>query len=231
MPDPSVPPRPRRPVVTTLALGLLAASTAWFADYAARLGWSGLTGDLWPESRFDPPGVAVSAAIFVHMLAGGVITLLAPLQAIPALRLRAPGLHRWSGRLIVAAALLTAGAGLVWIAAQGTIGGRPMSVAFALYGALMAMAAGQTWRFARARDFARHRAWAFRLIVLALASWIYRVHYGIWYAVTGGVASTDEFSGAFDLVQNWAFYLPYLALLELWLWGERRRAGVRRASS
>ncbi|MEO1676519.1 MAG: DUF2306 domain-containing protein [Pseudomonadota bacterium] len=207
---------------------LLALAAFPFARYAAELGWAGLWADLWPESRFDPPGVAMSAAIFLHMVAGGIITVLAPLQLVRPLRRRWPFVHRWSGRAIVTLALLTALAGLGWIATQGTIGGPLMSAGFALYGALMALAAVQTFRFARAGEISRHRAWALRLFVLAIASWLYRVHYGIWYAATGGVASNEAFTGAFDRVQTLAFFLPYLVLVELWLLAERRR--IRRAA-
>lgn len=227
---PKAAPRRRSRWGTPVALALLALMAAPFARHAAELGWAGLTRDLWPESRFDPPGVAVSAAIFLHMATGGAITVLAPLQLIPQIRDRAPALHRRAGRVIVCLALVTAAAGLAWIGARGTIGGPEMSAAFALYGALLALAAAQTWRFARAGNHARHRAWALRLFVLAIASWLYRVQYGLWYAATGGLASTPDFTGAFDRVQVWAFFLPWLALLELWLWRERRR-GVHAVSA
>ncbi|RDC73443.1 DUF2306 domain-containing protein [Rhodovulum sp. 12E13] len=218
---------PRRPPRrgAAIALALLALMAAPFARHAAELGWAGLTRDLWPESRFDPPGVAVSAAIFLHMATGAAITVLAPLQLVPQIRARAPALHRLAGRIVVCLSLVTAAAGLAWIGARGTIGGPEMSVAFALYGALLALAAAQTWRFARAGAYARHRTWALRLVVLAIASWLYRVQYGIWYAATGGIASTPDFTDVFDRVQVWAFFLPWLALLELWLWHERRRGG------
>jgi hypothetical protein len=208
----------------TLAAILVALAAAPFAHYAIGLGRAGLATDLWPESRFDPPGVATSPAIFLHMITGGLITALAPLQTLPALRTRAPALHRWSGRAIAAAAFVTAFSGLVWIVDRGTIGGAGMSIAFAVYGVLMGVAAVETVRHARARRLDRHRRWALRLTVLALASWAYRVHYGIWYAATGGLASNEAFTGLFDRVQVWAFYLPYLAALELWLRGARVRS-------
>ena len=86
-----------------------------------------------------------------------------------------------------------------------------MDWGFGLYGGLMALAAVQTVRLARRRD-PRHRLWAERLVILALASWLYRVHYGIWEIATGGAGSRPDFSGPFDLVQVFAFYLPYLAI-------------------
>jgi hypothetical protein len=55
------------------------------------------------------------------------------------------------------------------------------------------------------------------MVVLALSSWLYRVHYGLWFLVTGGLGSEPDFSGLFDRVQVFAFYLPYLLALEIWL--------------
>jgi hypothetical protein len=219
----------RHPVLASLAVVGVLVLALPFTLHALGLGWAGLLRDLWPDSRFDPPGTPLSAAIFAHMLAGALITVLAPVQLLTGAHAPAPRLHRWTGRLLVAAALVTALGGLAWIAGQGTVGGPPMSAGFALYGALMALAAGQTLRFARARAWARHRAWALRLVVLALASWLYRVHYTLWYLATGGAASNADFTGAFDRVQVLAFFLPYLLALEMWLRRARRRA--RRATS
>ena len=63
-----------------------------------------------------------------------------------------------------------------------------------------------------------------RLAVLALGSWIYRLHYGLWFMVMGGIGVQSDFSGAFDLVNIWAFYLPYLIALEFWFRREARQA-------
>ncbi|MEI9977119.1 MAG: hypothetical protein WDO73_36755 [Ignavibacteriota bacterium] len=47
--------------------------------------------------------------------------------------------------------------GLGFIAMKGTIGGGAMTVGFALYGALMVLAAVQTYRYARSRQLDAHR--------------------------------------------------------------------------
>ena len=166
-------------------------------------------------SRFIHSDILTDGAIYGHMFVGGALTLLAPLQLIPQIRARLPRLHHTIGYIVAPLALLTSLGGLIYIAAHGTIGGPLMSVGFALYGLLLGGAAVQTIRLARRRD-PHHQIWALRLIVLAIASWIYRVHYGIWYALTGGLASTPEFTGLFDQIQTFAFYLPYLLLLEVW---------------
>lgn len=196
---------------------LIALAGAPFALYAAAFGVSGLTRSLVGETRFALGAQPVDALMFAHMLAGGLITVLAPLQLVGRIRRQAPGAHRAIGRATVALALLTALGGAAYIAARGTIGGAPMSASFAVYGALLALAAAQTVRFARRRAVAQHRAWALRFVALALGSWLYRLHYGLWEMATGGALRADDFSGAFDLANLVLFYAPYLALVELYL--------------
>jgi len=203
---------------------LLALLALPFALYALDLGWRWQAGTLLEPTRiFDRPGWT-SDGISLHMLGGAVITVLAPLQLVAPLRRRYPRWHRWAGRITVALALVAALGGLGFILGRGTIGGPIMDAGFALYGGLMALAAVQTLRFARARELTRHRNWALRLFVLAIASWIFRVHYGLWFAATGGIGSTPALDGPFDRVQVFAFYLPYLALAEWWI---RRRPTPR----
>lgn len=217
---------PRRITVwaSMVLLVLLLFVASDFVGHSLELGWQGLSRDMSGESRlYWPDAPVATAAIFAHMIGGAIITGLAPVQLAGPARRRWPVLHRWSGRVLVVSAVLTGVAGLVYIALRGTIGGLDMSLSFALYGLCVIGAAGQALRFARAGEFARHRRWGLRLAVLALGSWIYRMQYGLWFVATGGIWVEDDFSGAFDLVNIWAFYLPYLVALELWFRVEARR--------
>lgn len=195
-----------------------------FVFYAANFGQAGLRAALTEPHYLFSSNIPANNSIFSHMVAGGLITLLVPLQLVAPLRRRFPRLHRWSGRLIVLAAILTAIGGLIYIALRGTIGGAVMNAGFMLYGSLMLLAATQTILHARAGRITQHNAWALRLFWLVLGSWLYRVHYGLWYLATGGLWSNPEFTGGFDLVQNFAFFLPYLIGVEIYL--QRRRQPV-----
>lgn len=218
---------PRRRVAVwggLFGLALVALLASDFVGHAARQGWAGLTRDLTGENRlYWAEAPVATAAIFAHMITGALITALAPLQLAGPVRRRWPALHRWSGRALVAGAVATGAAGLVYIALRGTVGGPAMSVAFAGYGICLIAAAAMALRMARAKTYARHRRWALRLAVLALGSWLYRMHYGVNFAAFGGAGVQEDFRGAFDLVNIWAFYLPYLAALELLFARERRR--------
>lgn len=205
--------------------GLLVLSALAFALYSARFGLRGLGLDLSDESYlFTPQGTFANVAIFSHMLLGALAMVLAPLQLVSRLRRRHPRLHRITGRAVILAGLLVALGGLAYIALRGTIAGPLMDAGFALYGLLLMAAALQALRHARARDFGRHEEWALRLLVLLMGSLIFRLHYVIWFALTGGLWSDPGLTGGFDQVQYVAFYLPYLALLEMWL--RRRRAAA-----
>ena len=201
-------------IITYTALALLILP---FAFHAMDFGQAGLR-DALPEPHYlfsDRP--FANLAIFAHMILGGIVSLLVPFQLVHSLRRRFPMLHRWSGRIIAAAAIVTAIGGLTYILMRGTIGGPAMDLGFALYGGLTLLAGYQTWQLARKRDYARHRDWALRFFWLAIGSWLYRVLYGLWYLATGGLWSAPDFSGAFDLVLNFAFYLPFLIGLEIYL--------------
>lgn len=202
-------------------MGLLALS---FVIHAADFGQSGLRDALPAPHRLQSDIPLANVSIFTHMLAGALITFLAPMQLMGPVRRRWPALHRITGRILVATAILTALGGLGYILIRGTIGGPMMSIGFSLYGALMLFCAVQTIRFARQGAIARHRAMALRLFWLAMGSWLYRVHYGLWYAATDGLWSNRQFTGAFDQFQNFGFYLPYLLAVEFYLRRARRQS-------
>ncbi|WP_420125540.1 DUF2306 domain-containing protein [Longimicrobium sp.] len=175
----------------------------------------------------DPETPAATAGIGLHFFAGGVILALGCIQLIGAVRDRFPAVHRWSGRVYVLASMLAGIGGLTFIVTKGTIGGAVMDVGFGLYGVLTVLAAVQTIRHARAGRMEAHRAWALRLFALAIGSWLYRMDYGFWVLLTGGVGHADNFTGVFDRVMAFWFYLPNLLVAEAFIRG--RRAATRPA--
>ena len=202
----------------TVAVFLLMLSVWWFVDHSVRQGVSGLTTDLSLVNRLYLSGATVTnIAIFSHMVLGGVLTLLVPLQIYGPLRRKWPALHRVTGRVLVLCGVGAGLGGLLYIALHGTIGGPVMDIGFALYGGLIVLTAVMAAWHAMSGRIHAHRAWALRFFVLALGSWIYRVHYGLWHALTGGIGTEPDFSGPFDVVQVFAFFLPYLAAVEVFL--------------
>jgi hypothetical protein len=155
-----------------------------------------------------------TAGIGLHFAAGGIILALGCIQFVQSIRQRYPAVHRWIGRVYVTAAFLAGCGGLTFILAKGTIGGTIMNIGFGLYGVLTAAAAIETYRHARSRRLDVHRAWAMRLFALAIGSWLYRMEYGFWFMLAGGAGHADDFSGPFDRLMAFFFYVPNLLVAE-----------------
>jgi hypothetical protein len=171
----------------------------------------------WNESLprlYESDTPTATAGIGLHFAAGGIILALGCIQFMSSIRSRHPAVHRWIGRVYVTAAFLAGVGGLTFIAAKGTIGGTTMDVGFGIYGVLTATAAVQTYRHARARRLDVHRAWAMRLFALAIGSWLYRMDYGFWFLLADGAGHAKDFSGPFDQVMAFFFYVPNLLVVE-----------------
>lgn len=161
-------------------------------------------------------GVA-KAAMMLHILTGSVLLALVPLQLIRAIRERFTRFHRALGAILIGLALITGLAGMAYIPLRGTIGGPVMSAAFFLYGLCLFTSALMLARMALSGNRAGHWAWGLRLFWMVLGSWLYRVHYTLWYLLTGGLGSEPDFSGPFDVLQNFAFFVPYLLAVQFWI--------------
>ncbi len=185
------------------------------ANYAAAYSDNDLQrwNDVLPEI-YLPGQPAASIGIGIHFAAGGLILLLGGLQLIGSIRSRFPVFHRWTGRVYVVLSLLAAAGGLSFIVIRGTVGGPVMNIGFAGYGIAMFICAIQTMRYAMAREFTTHQVWAWRLYALAIGSWLYRMDYGLWLALTNWVGHTDDFRGWFDYAMAFFFYVPNLIIVE-----------------
>lgn len=227
-------PRPRGWTLRAAAILLVVAcwiSSALFGAYILAFygGTAASDPSRWNESLprlHEAATPLANIAIGAHFATGGILLLLGPIQLIGAVRRAVPALHRWLGRLYVLAAAIAGAGGLSFILAKGTVGGTPMNLGFGLYGALMVTVAGLTYYHARARRLEQHRAWAIRLFALAIGSWLYRMEYGFWFLLFGKLGHTSQFSGWFDVVMAFFFYLPNLAVAELFIRARGNRAGL-----
>ena len=163
---------------------------------------------------YEQSTTAATTGIGLHFAMGGIILVLGSIQLMSSVRTRFPAWHRWIGRVYVTACLLAAVGGLIFIVMKGTIGGVVMNIGFGLYGVLMFVAAIATYRYAVAGKLNQHRAWALRLYALAIGSWLYRMDYGFWLLLADGLGHTKAFSGPFDKVMAFFFYIPNLLVVE-----------------
>ena len=90
-----------------------------------------------------------------HMLVGPVALFIGPFQFLPKLRARHPRLHRWSGRVYVAACLIAGAAGLA--TAFHATGGPVAGVGFGVLAVLWIAVTLGAWQAAVRRRFALHR--------------------------------------------------------------------------
>lgn len=209
-------------------LSILLVATVWIsaglfglyiiAFYAMAL----LNGNMvkWNEilpGLYEEGSRTATTGIGLHFAMGGIILILGSVQLVEALRVRHSAFHRWVGRIYVVASLLAAVGGLTFIFIKGTIGGLAMDIGFGLYGILMLVAGIETYRHAAAGRYEQHRAWALRLYALAIGSWLYRMDYGFWFMLAGKLGHTSEFSGPFDYIMAFFFYIPNLVVAEVFI--------------
>ncbi|MFV0473912.1 MAG: DUF2306 domain-containing protein [Pikeienuella sp.] len=217
------------PANWVLWLALLFVLMWGFLRHSAGLGIAGLIRDLTGISPFYSIEMPIATfLIYMHMVAGAALTVIAPLQLVGPIRRNRPRFHRWSGRVMVVLGLLTGIGGIHYAVMRGTTGGPFMDVSTSVYGILVLLAAVQTYRFGRARRWKEHQRWGWRFSVLVIASWLYRMHYVIWEWVADGAGTTPDMTGPFDKFQAWGFYLSYLAYLEIWFLYEDHRKKRRR---
>ncbi len=174
----------------------------------------------------DPIG---NTLLVLHLLLAVVILIGGPLQFSAQIRRRAPAFHRWNGRVYMVSVIVASVGGTYMTWVRRTLGDNVQHAAQTLNAILIVAFAGAALRHAMARDFGTHRRWALRLFLSGNAVWFKRVGFQLWMLVHGGrpVGFVPErFSGPFLSIWEFGSYVLPLALLEIYLWTEKR-AGER----
>lgn len=166
-----------------------------------------------------PGDTAANLLTGLHLVFTVLIIAGALVQLLPALRRRAPALHRWNGRVYVFSALLMASGGLVMLATRKTVGDATQHAAIALNAVLIIVFALTAWRLAATRRFDQHRRWALRLFLAVSGVWFFRIGLMAWIVLNQGPAGFDpqKFEGPFLSFLGFAQYLVPLLLLEAYL--------------
>ena len=105
-------------------------------------------------ARFDSSFAAHPRKTLLHVIPGGLFLALAPLQFSSRLRTRHLRLHRWSGRVLVAAGLASGLNGL-YFGLLMPFAGPPEAIAIALFGGLFVLALVRGFLAIRRHDPAR----------------------------------------------------------------------------
>ena len=213
-------------IATLLGLGMfggyiaLRATGATFANFGQ---WQALiTGRPMPTVSDWIANVGIG----LHFLMGTVLVLAWPILLSARVRARHRTVHRWTGRIYVAAAFLAGVGGMSFIVTHGT-DSRAAGIAFGIWGAVMMLYAVMAYLNARAKRFDRHRAWASRLFATVLGSWLFDVEIQAWKELAGGAGmNEDGFSGPVDLALLYLFFVPNLLVAEFFIRNGHRRLAL-----
>jgi uncharacterized membrane protein len=161
----------------------------------------------------------------VHILPGLLFVLLAPLQFVRTLRTRRPALHRWTGRVVIAAGIVIGGSALV-MGPQMAIGGALESAATMSFAAFFLFALLKALQSIRQGKVALHREWMIRAFAIGMAVTTTRPIVGVFFATSRLTHLTphDFFGIAFWL----GFILQGMAA-ELWIRHTRPETTAMRA--
>lgn len=176
-------------------------------------------------ARFDSSFAAHPRKTLLHVVPGGLFLALAPLQFSSRLRTRHLRLHRWSGRVLVAAGLASGLNGL-YFGLLMPFGGAPEAIAIALFGGLFVLALVRGFVAIRRHDRAGHREWMIRAFAIALGIATVRLLGAIFdlALAPAGVAPVTVF-----LLSVWLGWIATVGAAELWI-RRTRPAGLPRAA-
>ena len=180
----------------------------------------------WSEKRLITGYVAGddtgNTMFAIHVCGAALLTLSGLIQLIPAIRQRAPRLHRWNGRAFIAMAILMSlgGLWLTWV--RGSYLSLVAGFAVSLNGILILVFAILALVYALKRDFVAHSRWAMRTFIVVSGVWFLRLSLMAWLIINGGpVGMNGKMSGPADIFLDYGSYLIPLAILEVYFLAKR----------
>ena len=153
--------------------------------------------------------------IYFH-IAGGVISLaIGPFQFSRQLRLRYLAMHRWLGRVYLAAVAIGAVAGFRM--ALESFGGLSTHFGFGMLAVIWLIATAMAYRRILQRKIQSHREWMIRSFALTFAAVTLR----IWLPLFAGVLKLD-FLPAYQTI-SWLCWVPNILVAEILVSRSRRQ--------
>ncbi len=170
--------------------------------------------------RFDGRFAAHPLLTLLHVLPGGILLTLAPLQFSRRIRSRHIQFHRWSGRVLILTTFVVVLTGL-YFGVLMPYGGPSEAIAAALFGGFCLAAVGRAFLAIRKRQVAVHREWMIRAFAIAIGISTIRVVGGAFDIVLtpAGYSSQEIF-----LLSFWSGWLLTLGAAELWIRYTRPRS-------
>jgi uncharacterized membrane protein YsdA (DUF1294 family) len=149
----------------------------------------------------------------LHIVPGLLFILLGPLQFVRSLRVRWPGLYRWSGRVFLVSGMIVGITALV-MSPQLAIGGANETAAATLFALVLLFSLIKAYLYIRARNVALHREWMIRAFAVGLAVATVRPIVGVFFATRSitHLSPRDFFGTAF-----WLGFTIQLMAAEIWI--------------
>lgn len=115
----------------------------------------------------EGPYAQHAALMLSHAIPGLLFMILGPLQFLPGLRARHIRLHRWSGRVFLAASAIALVSGMTagW---RMPVGGASETAAVTFFGTIWAFELARAFWHVRRGEIAEHRVWMMRAFMLGL---------------------------------------------------------------
>lgn len=195
-------------------------------------GTNTVTGEFEKWNRVLPHGYVQgdwkgNLVVGIHVLFASVIVIGGPLQLIPWIRRQLPHFHRWLGRIYISTAIMVAASGLIMIWTRGGVGDSTQRISISVQAMYIISFALIAIRYARERQFEKHRKWAMRLFMVTNGVWFFRVGLMFWLLVNGGPSGFDPktFTGPFLTalsIFTYAFPLS-LIILEIYFSAQKSK--------
>jgi uncharacterized membrane protein len=214
-------------VVSAVGRAVSVASGGLSYEQVVRLMPSQLVGEAF---EFDRWFVAHPALTLAHVVPGGIFLALAPFQFSTRIRSRYVRFHRWSGRVLLVAALPVGLSGLV-LGAVFPYGGPVAAAAVFVAGATFLFALVRAFDAIRRGDVARHREWMIRMFSLGLAIGTIRV-VGLMLFPLNRIGFQDTHVGFHESAGTvfWIGWASTFAVAEMWIRRTRPRPAAARVA-
>lgn len=168
-----------------------------------------------PAAALDAHFAGHRALTLAHVLPAMLFMVLGPLQFLRRLRSRYLQIHRWSGRVFLAASAVVGITGLT-MAWGKTIGGIDEKAAIALFGTFFLIALAKALWHALRQEFALHREWMIRGYAIGLAVATIRPIMGMFFTsalLHGHTPDPKEFFGT----AFWIGFTLQMMAAEVWI--------------
>lgn len=163
----------------------------------------------------------------IHVILAAIMVIGGPLQFIPQIRERFRTFHRWLGKTYVYTAIIVSSVGFIMVWTRGTVGDTFMHVTNSVQTFYIIIFAILAVRFAKKRQFAKHRNFALRLFMVANGVWFFRVGLMAWLVINQAPVgfNPDTFTGPFLWVlSTFAYAVPIsLILLEMYFYAQKKQ--------